>query len=107
MQTDSLYDVEPGDMVLVCGPAHQGLAPVDRITDTLVVVGLDKYRKSDGYKTRNAAGERYVRPLPPDALLEFKAKAQHQQMVQKTREIDFESLSNSKLQIICDIATLL
>lgn len=107
MQTDSLYDLQPGDVVMVCSPSFQKIATVDRVTETLVIVGIDRYRKSDGSKQNHTAGVLYIKPMPPEVLAEFKAQSYHQELVDKIQAIDWKSLSDTKLQIIFNIATQL
>jgi len=46
---DKFDDIEPGDRVIVVQGGDLRIAKADRVTKTQVVVGNQRYRKSDGF----------------------------------------------------------
>ncbi len=95
-----LENVKVGDRLLVYINQTKGIETVERITATLVITKLHRFRKDNGY-AQGSGGWTIIRAKP--ATDKDIAEARHRQLISKCEEIDFKRLTDSQLEAILKI----
>lgn len=95
-----LENVKVGDKLLVYINQVKGIETVERITATLVITKLHRFRKDNGY-AQGSGGWTIIRAiLATDKDI---AEARHRQLAHKCEGVDFKSLSVPQLEAILKI----
>lgn len=98
----NLENVKVGDLLLVLGNlSYESLEVVIRITDTLVITKYRRFKKKNGLALGSDTWNRiYARPANDKDI----AMIVRKKNIRKCKEIKFESLTDSQLQEILNIA---
>lgn len=95
-----LQDVKPGDPVCFDYGNTYGAAKVDRVTDTLIIVGHERYRKKDG---QMIGGDRWhtrylYRPTP-----EIMEVVRRNRLLAKLNKFEWHKFPTATLAAIMEV----
>lgn len=97
---NSLENVRVGDVLAVSDNMSEYLETVERVTETLVITKVHRFKKKTGFSQGNSLWNRwFARP----ATAEDFAKDLYKRLVRKCRNIDSKNLTESQLVAILKI----
>lgn len=96
----TLENVKVGDKLSVYTNQAKDIETVERLTATLVITKLHRFRKDNGY-AQGSGGWTIIRAIP--ATEKDVAEARHRQLIRKCEDIDFKRLTSSQLEEILKI----
>lgn len=100
----TLYDIQPGDQVLVSSRYIQKICKVERVTLTQIICNNQKYRKSDGRLiSKNPWHSEGIQILTPELKIEFYKKVALSKNIQLIKTTDWECMSEEVINQIADI----
>lgn len=100
----SLYNIKAGDEVIVHSYYGKTIKQVSRITTNYIVIGLTKYRKSDGGMCGTGTNYLCYITLATDEELQImRQKQAHEMLIKQVSSIPFHSLTSAQLQAILNI----
>lgn len=100
--SNTLYDIQAGDEVVLSEQSGDKIVTVDRITKEYVVIRSHKFRKSNGVRIGTYAWAK-IRLLAPDDIERIKNEQERKRLVDIVRYFDYESLGIDRLREIVSI----
>ena len=103
---DWIKDLKAGDKVFVTRGSHIRLVTVDRVTATQIVIGGERFRKSDGYRMgdSNTYWFTTLKEHSQEKEDEFRAQVKHEANIKRLKNCNFAMLSP---EVVAAIVTLL
>lgn len=102
---NSLENVKVGDKLLVRSRGRRSLQTVTRITATLVITNSDRFSKQTGKAHGyDSWSHTYAEPATAEDIESITREIRRKSLIFKCQGIDFESLSDSQLEQILEIA---
>lgn len=102
---NSLENVKVGDTLLMTSRWNQSLLTVEKVQKNFVIANSYKFRKSDGSLVSSDRWTlAFAKKATKEDLESFRKAVKRSKMIRQCREIKFESISDSQLEQILEIA---